>query len=321
MASHHESRLAVVAAVIGNVAIALIKFVAAGLTGSSAMLSEGIHSLVDTGNGGLLLLGMKTSARPPDEGHPFGHGKELYFWSLLVAISVFGIGGGLSMYEGIAHLVHPHRLHSATVNYIVLAAAAIFEGLSFAVAYRQFRRSKGSLGVYRAIRAGKDPSMFTVVFEDTAALIGLGIAFLGVLLGHALHNRYFDGGASVGIGLLLAASAVWLAAESRGLLVGESAEDEVVQAFERIAHADPCVDGVGQVLTMHLGPHEVLLNVELEFREGLTAAAIRGAVDRIEAQVREEQPDVTRMYIEVGALREAFDDEAGRDEEEEAAGA
>jgi cation diffusion facilitator family transporter len=321
MAAPPQSKVAVYAAIIGNVAISLIKFVAAALTGSSAMLSEGIHSLVDTGNGGLLLLGMKKSERPPDEGHPFGHGKELYFWSLLVAISVFGIGGGLSTYEGIQHLLHPHPLHSATVNYVVLAAAALFEGLSFVVTYGQFRRSKGTMSALRAIRAGKDPSLFTVVFEDTAALVGLAIAFVGVLLGHLLHNLYFDGAASVGIGLLLAASAVWLAAESRGLLVGESADDEVVQAFDQIARADPGVDDVGPVLTMHLGPQEVLLTVELEFREGLTAAQIRDSVDRIEAQVRERHPEVTRIYIEVGALREAFEQEAEREEEEEAAGA
>jgi cation diffusion facilitator family transporter len=306
-----ESRIVVIAAIAGNVVIALIKFVAAVLTGSSAMLSEGIHSLVDTGNGGLLLVGLKSSQRPADVGHPFGHGKELYFWSLLVAISIFGIGGGLSIYEGVHHLFQPAVLGRPTVNYVVLAAAAVFEGISWTIAWRQFRLSKGGLGAIKAIRAGKDPSMFTVVFEDTAALLGLVIAFLGVFLGHLLHNLYFDGGASVGIGLLLSASAVWLAAESRGLLVGESAAPAVVADVERLALADPGVARVGQVLTMHLGPHEVLLAVEMEFCAGLRVGEIRAAIDRIEAQIKTAQPDVTQIYIEVGALREALDEEAG----------
>jgi cation diffusion facilitator family transporter len=321
MTDRAQPRIAILAAVIGNVAIAVIKFAAAIVTGSSAMLSEGIHSLVDTGNGGLLLVGIRKSARPPDAGHPFGHGMELYFWSFLVAISVFGIGGGLSIYEGILHLVHPNALERATVNYVVLAAAFVFEGVSFGFGYREFRRSKGSQSVVSAIRTGKDPSLFTVVFEDTAALIGLAIAFLGVSLGHALHNVYFDGAASVGIGLLLAASAVWLAAESRGLLVGESAEPEVVSGIETLALADPGVARVGQVLTMHLGPHEVLLTVEMEFSPGLTVGEIRAAVDRIEEQIKASHPDVTQIFIEVGALREALEDEIERDEEEDAAGA
>lgn len=298
-----ESKKAVIAAIAGNFAIAVIKFVAAAMTGSSAMLSEGIHSLVDTGNGALLYLGIRKSMRPADADHPFGHGKELYFWSLIVAISIFGIGGGMSMYEGIVHILHPGLLENPTVNYLVLAVATLVEGASFAVALRLFRASKGTRGWWEAIRDGKDPSLFTVLFEDSAAMLGLVVAFIGVLAGHLLENPYLDGAASVVIGVILAAVAIFLAYESKGLLVGESAGEEVVRDIRRIAERDPAVEAIGRVLTMHLGSHDVLLNLELDFVDSFSAEEIHDAVHRIEDAIAERRPEVTRIFIEVESIR------------------
>ena len=298
-----ESKRAVVAAIAGNAAIAVIKFAAGAATGSSAMLSEGIHSLVDTGNGGLLMLGLKRSARPPSPAHPFGHGKELYFWSLIVAISIFGIGGGMSIYEGILHIQHPSHLVNPMWNYIVLALAMVFESMSFTVAYRAFRTVKGDRRAISAIHHGKDPSLFTVLFEDTAALAGLVVAFVGVFLAHELDNPYFDGAASIVIGCILAVVAVWLAWESKGLLVGESADPKLVDAVRLCAGDDPVVTGVGAVLTMHLGPEEVLLNLEVEFAPGTGAEEIHAAIHRIEACITAQHPEVNRIFIEVESLR------------------
>jgi cation diffusion facilitator family transporter len=296
---HAESKIAVVAAILGNVAIAAVKFLAAAVTGSSAMIAEGIHSLVDTGNGGLLLLGIRKSGRRPDRSHPFGYGKELYFWSFIVAISVFGIGGGMSLYEGIVHLQHPSPMKDPLVNYIVLGASTLFESVSFTVAYRQFRKGKRGRSTIRAIREGKDPSMFTVVFEDSAALAGLVIAFLGVFLGHQFHNPYFDGGASVAIGVLLASVALWLAAESKGLLLGESADAALVEDVERLVDEDEAVVRSGKAMTMHFGPSEILLNLGVEFVSGLPAEEIHAAIHRMERRIRGRYPEIRQIYIEV----------------------
>ena len=271
-----ESKKAVVAAIIGNLAIAIIKFIAGAVTGSSAMISEGIHSVVDTGNGGLLFYGLKRGARPADEHHPFGHGMEVYFWSLIVAVSIFGIGGGMSIYEGITHIQHPAPLENPIINYIVLALAAVFESFSFSVAWRTFRRSRSRRGrsTIAAIHHGKDPSLFTVLFEDTAALMGLAVAFVGILLSHQLNAPWLDGTASIVIGGILVVAALWLAYESRSLLVGESADPEMIVEIRRIVLDDPVVTGLGAVLTMHLGPDDVLLNIEVEFTPGLSAEDI-----------------------------------------------
>ena len=228
-----ESKRAVVAAIIGNLAIAVIKFIAGGITGSSAMISEGIHSVVDTGNGGLLFYGLNRGARPADEHHPFGHGMEIYFWSLIVAVSIFGIGGGMSIYEGIIHIQNPAPLESPIINYIVLAFAVLFESFSFSVAWRVFRKSRGSRRTLAAIHHGKDPSLFTVLFEDTAALLGLVVAFFGVFLSHQLNAPVLDGAASIAIGSILVVAALWLASESRNLLVGEAADPELVAEIRR----------------------------------------------------------------------------------------
>jgi cation diffusion facilitator family transporter len=302
-----ESKKAIVAAIVGNLAIAVIKFAAAAFTGSSAMISEGIHSLVDTGNGVLLYHGLRRGARPPDAEHAFGHGMEVYFWTLIVAISIFAVGGGMSIYEGITHIIHPAPLESPYVAYIVLALSALFEAISFTIAWRAFRVHRGSRSIVTAIRRGKDPSLFTVVFEDSAALLGLLVAFIGVLLSDLLDMPVLDGAASVVIGLLLVSAAVWLAEESRSLLVGEAADPEIVAALREIAMTDPAVVDLGEVLTMHLGPDQVLLNIEIEFRPRIPVEEVDSAVRRIEKRIQVPYPQVTRIFVEVRNSRSGID--------------
>ena len=305
MAGHSGSRVAVIAAVIGNLIIAIIKFVAAALTGSSAMISEGIHSLVDTGNGGLLLHGMNRAKIPADEGHPFGHGKALYFWTLVVSVSIFGIGGGMSLYEGISHIRHvaPEAIHSdPTANYIVLAIALVVEGWSFSVAIREFIKAKGSLGSWQYIREAKDPSTYTVVLEDSAAMLGLLIAFLGVFFGHLLKNPYLDGIASVVIGVLLMAVAFVLAFETKGLLLGEGVDAATLADIRTRVESDPSVDRAGDILTMYMGPYELLVNLGVAFKPGLTAEEMHESIRRIEKDLRGAYPECTRVYIEAESL-------------------
>lgn len=305
MATHGGSKVAVVAAVVANLAIAIIKFIAAAITGSSAMISEGIHSLVDTGNGGLLLLGMDRSRRPADAGHPFGHGKAIYFWSLVVAVSIFGIGGGMSLYEGIAHIRHvaPNaELTDPTVNYIVLGIAFVVEGFSFSVAMKEFRKAKGSRGAWQFIRESKDPSLYTVVLEDSAAMTGLVFAFLGVFFGHLLHNPYLDGVASIAIGLLLMSVAFVLAAETKGLLLGEGMSDTDLAELRALVEADADVTHAGDILTMYMGPHDLLVNLSVTFTPGLRAEAMLESIRRIETAITARHPECTRVYIEAESL-------------------
>ena len=305
MAGHGESKGAVIAAVIANMIIAIIKFVAAAITGSSAMISEGIHSLVDTGNGGLLLLGMKRARIPADEGHPFGHGKALYFWTLVVSVSIFGIGGGMSLYEGISHIRHvaPAALHSdPTANYIVLGIALLVEGWSFSVAIRQFWKAKGTRSPWQFIKESKDPSLYTVVLEDSAAMLGLVFAFLGVFFGHLLKNPYLDGAASIAIGLLLMSVAFVLAFETKGLLLGEGVDAETLADIRRRVESDPAVDRAGDILTMYMGPYELLVNLGVGFKTGLTTDEMHESIRRIEADLRDAYPECTRVYIEAESL-------------------
>jgi cation diffusion facilitator family transporter len=297
-----ESRLAIYGAIGANVAIAAVKFIAAAVTGSSAMLSEGVHSLVDTADGLLLLLGKRRSARPADADHPFGHGKELYFWTLIVALMIFAAGGGISIYEGILHILRPRQIEDPTWNYVVLGAAAIFEGTSLAISVHEFKKKAGQ-GYLAAMRSSKDPTTFTIVLEDSAALAGLAIAFLGVWLGHRLKNPYLDGAASIGIGLVLAAVAIFLAQQSRGLLVGESADRDLLAAIRALAKADPGVAEVGRPMTMHLGPHDVLAVLCIEFDPALTASGVAEAIERIEARTRSQRPDVKHIYVEARSLQ------------------
>ena len=296
-----ESNAAVYAAIAGNVAIAVTKFVVASITGSSAMLSEGVHSSVDTFNGVLLLWGIRLSQRPATPEHPFGHGKELYFWSLLVAVLIFGLGGGVSLFEGVEHIRHPEPLHDPTWNYVVLAAAALFEGVSFTIALRQFLKQAGSTPFWEALHRSKDPTTYTVLAEDAAALMGLAIAANGIALSHRLDMPELDGAASVLIGLLLAGVATLLTWESRGLLIGEGIRPETAQAIRAIALAQPNVRDVGRVLSMYIGPDDVLVTMDLDFDDGTDAAEAAIAVADVERQVRDRFPMIKRLFIESGS--------------------
>jgi len=300
---HQEKPVAIYGALVANLAIAVTKFVAAGITGSSAMISEGIHSVVDTGNQILLLLGIKRSRKPPDANHPFGHGKELYFWSLIVAMLLFGVGGGLSVYEGITHLLHPHPLEDPFWNYASLGAAFVFEAISWILAMRQLRPTIREKGLWKALRTSKDPSIVILFFEDSAALVGLVIAFLGVFLGHLWNSPVPDGIASLAIGLLLAGVASFLVAQSRGLLLGESVDPEILADIRAIVGADPAVVEAKYPLTMHLGPEEVLMNLEIDFSPGLPPGQITESINRLEQEIRRRHPEVQRIFIEAHALQ------------------
>jgi len=297
-----ETKTAVVAAIGGNLAIATTKFIAGVVTGSSAMLAEGIHSLVDTGNGALLLLGLRMSRKPPDEDHPFGHGKELYFWTLIVAILIFAVGGGMSFYEGIIHILHPSPIRDATWNYVVLGIAFVFEGISWFVAWKVFRDYRNGRGVFHAIETSKDPTTYTVLLEDSVALLGIVIAFLGIVCAGWFENPYFDGAASIVIGVLLASVAIFLALQSKGLLIGEGMGREMLNGIQAIAKADPAVELTKPPLTMYFGPHEVLLALDVQFHAGLSAGEITRAIDRIERLIKSDYPDVSRIYIEAESL-------------------
>ena len=295
--SGSKSTTAIIAAISGNLAIAVIKFFAAAFTGSSAMLSEAIHSLVDTGNGGLMLLGVHKSRRPPDADHPFGHGRELYFWTLIVAILIFAVGGGMSVYEGIAHLSHPTLPGNVTWNYAVLGVAFVFEGTTWAFGWKAFIAEKGSKGILETIHVTKDPTSFSVLLEDSAALLGLLVAFLGIFLGRLLGLPYLDGVASIVIGLLLCVVAVLMVYESKGLLIGEGLDRETLRSVRAIVEADPVVERVQHLHTLYLGAHEVLLAIELRFRSTISALEIREAVARLKRDIRAKHPDVTRIFF------------------------
>lgn len=292
------SRIAVYGALAANVAIAVTKFVVAGITGSSAMVSEGIHSAVDTGNSLLLLVGTRLSEREASVEHPFGHGKELYFWGLIVAVLIFGVGGGLSAYTGIVHVLHPQPLENAFWSYIVLAAAFVFEGSSLTVALRQFLREKGSRPFWQALRGSKDPATYTVVAEDSAALAGLVIAAIGIFIADHYALPAADGVASIVIGVLLAATAVALIHEAKGLLIGEGLRRDTLDALRALVTKDPTVRRVGRMLSMYIGPDEVLLTFDAQFDPEASASDVAAAVARLESAIRERYPRITRIYIE-----------------------
>jgi cation diffusion facilitator family transporter len=297
-----ESTKVIYAAIAANLGIAGIKFIAAAFTGSSAMISEGIHSLVDTGNGGLMLLGVHRSRKPADAAHPFGYGKELYFWTLIVAIVIFAVGGGISAYEGLLHILDPVRLESPAWNYAVLGLSLLFEGYSFIVAFKAFQSAKGELSIWQSIENSKDPTTYTILFEDSAALLGLIVAFAGVFFSDMLDVPYFDGAASILIGIILAVVAVLLAYESKGLLVGEAVDPETLKSIRRLAEADPRVEAVKNALTMHFGPQTILLAMDLQFRKDLSAAEVEESVDRLEEIIREHHRDIKHIFIESESL-------------------
>ena len=309
-----SSKKAIYAAILGNFAIAVTKFLGAAVSGSSAMLTEGIHSLVDTGNGGLLLLGIRRSKRPPDDQHPYGYGKSLYFYTLIVAVLIFGLGGGISLYEGILHTLAPghggptgatvfgYTIGGLTLNTIVLVSAIIFEGFAFRTAWQEFNKVRGDQGLLDAIRSSKDPTTFTVLFEDSAAMAGLIVALLGVHLTEALHMPIIDGIASILIGLILCAVASFLVWESKKLLLGEAADPEMRADIRRIAREDGTVADVNRMMTLYMGPNTLVLNMDLQFDESLNAAEVAAAIDRIEQKIRKRHAPVQFIFIEAESL-------------------
>jgi cation diffusion facilitator family transporter len=293
-----NSKISIYAALAANIGIAVIKFIAAAFTGSSSMLSEGIHSAVDSGNQFLLLIGIKRSQRPADENHPFGHGQEIYFWSLIVGILIFGLGGGMSVYEGVLHIKDPEELTNPFWNYIVLAVAFIFEGASFVVAVKGFLKIEGKGDFYKKLKQSKDPSLFVVIFEDGAALIGLIIAALGIFLSHYLNNAIIDGFASILIGILLAIVAVLLVIESRKLLTGESADKDQIALIKKILNTDKDVHELRPPLTMQLSPTEVLLALDIEFKNNLKGTELALVICRLEKEIKTQIPMIKQIFIE-----------------------
>ncbi|MDH3229743.1 MAG: cation diffusion facilitator family transporter [Alphaproteobacteria bacterium] len=292
------SKKVIYAALVGNSLIAVTKFAAAVFTGSSAMFSEAVHSLVDSGNQWLLLYGIKRARQPADEHHPFGYGMELYFWSFVVAILIFGVGAGVSIYEGVQRVIQPHPITSPYVNYAVLGLAMVFEGVAWLVAFREFNRAKGRRTWVAEIRFSKDPTVFTVLFEDSAAMLGLVVAMAGIAAAQAFDMPVLDGVAAILIGTILAVTAGLLAYECKGLLIGEGAGGAVVRGIRQIVDAQEGIKSINEILTMHLGPADVLANLSLDFKDGLSANDVERAVSALERAIKETYPEVTRIFIE-----------------------
>jgi cation diffusion facilitator family transporter len=293
----------IIAALIGNTLISITKFTAAFLTGSSAMLSEGIHSLVDTGNQILLLHGLKQAKKPADEDFPFGHGKEVYFWSFIVAILIFALGGGISIYEGVLHILHPEPITNPMINYIVLGLAMLFEGAAWYFALREFSSVKGKHGYIEAVQRAKDPSIFVVLFEDSAAMLGLLVAFCGITLALWTGYPYFDGAASIIIGFILLGTSIWLAYETKGLLIGESANRHVIDGIRSVLNTHSATEHVNEVLTMHMGPDFVLANISIDFKDELPSEQIEIAVAEMDQSIKDKYPQIKRIFIEAEKRR------------------
>lgn len=294
------SNIAIYGAIAANLLIAISKFVASFFTGSSAMLAEGIHSLVDTGNGLLLLLGIKRSKQKPDKNHPFGYGKEVYFWSFVVSILIFALGGGFAIYEGVHALQDPHMVEDPTWNYVVLGAAIVFEGTALVVALKTFNKSRAgkSKNLIKNIIRSKDAATFAVIIEDTAAVIGLTVALIGVFLSQILENPYLDGGASVVIGVLLISVATFLAKESKGLLLGESAIPETIAEIDEILNSKSYIKASGIPQTMHFGPDKILLIVEVDLIDDLEFLEAERIIDELRKEIKERKPKIKEVYIQ-----------------------
>lgn len=304
------SKKVIYAALVGNSLIAVTKFTASYITGSSAMLSEAVHSLVDTGNQWLLLYGIKRARQPADMRHPFGYAMEEYFWAFIVAILIFGLGAGISFYEGLQRVLDPHEMGDPTINYVVLGLAMVFEGGSWWVAFREFRRSKGKRGWVAEVRHSKDPTKFTVLFEDSAAMLGLVVALAGIAAAQRFELPVLDGVAAIAIGAILAVTAGLLAFECKGLLIGEAASPAVVLGIRQIIGDQAGVKGTNEVLTMHLGPADVLANLSIDFEDGLSSEEVEQAVSLMERAIKAAHPEVTRVFIEVQSVKGHV--EAGR---------
>ncbi|MCJ2011060.1 cation diffusion facilitator family transporter [Methylobacterium sp. J-076] len=311
----HESTGAIYAAAGANLAIAAAKFAGGFLTGSTAMFAEGVHSVVDTLNQILLLVGLKRAAKPADRRHPFGYGREIYFYAFVVALMIFLGGGVFALYEGVERILHPEPDKDAHlfglvipglyVNLAILGFSILAEGYSWTVAMRQFWAEKGRHSALHAIRRSKDPSLFTILAEDTAALAGLLIALAGVVLAHVLEMPALDGAASIGIGLVLVGMALFLMVETHGLLIGEAADPDLVAAIAEIVREEEGVIHLNEVLTQHLGPSDILVNVSLDMADDMTAGAVEAVVGRLDKALKARDPDVTRVFIEIQAKPEA----------------
>ena len=312
-----SSKKAIYAALIGNSMIAVTKFAAAIHTGSSAMMSEGIHSLVDTGNQVLLLHGLKRAKTPASSEFPFGHGKEIYFWSFVVAMLIFALGGAVSIYKGWTHLAHPTTIGNLVINYVVLGFAIVFEGVALWVAFKEFNLSRGSRGIIRAIVGGKDPTLFVIIFEDSAALLGLLVAMGGLLLYQVTGNPLFDALASIGIGVVLVLTAMILAIESKSLLIGESADPEIVAGISAILEVDDRVLSVNEVATLHMGPEFIVVTISAAFIKTLPAGQIETAVTSFTRQIKATDPRIQRVFIEAESAENHYEPPESIDADQE----
>lgn len=303
MSNAHSSKVAIYAAMAANIAIGIAKFIGAGISGSSAMLSEGIHSLVDSTNEVLLLYGLHKSETGPDEQHPLGYGQELYFWSLIVAVLIFALGGGLSIYEGITSMRVQGPAHDPLLSYLVLSASAVFEGIALFVSVREFNKATPkTTSFWKSLRNSKDPSSFIVIFEDCAALIGLGVAFVGVYMTDLRANSIYDSIASIVIGILLTVVALVLVIETKGLLIGESASFETRESIKQIVKSDDAVTRMDAPITLHFGPQDIMLAMNIEFKDDLSSDDIEAATCRIERKIRESHTEVKRIFLEAASV-------------------
>jgi cation diffusion facilitator family transporter len=293
------SKSAVLAALIGNSLIAVAKFVVGFLTSSAAMIAEAFHSVADSGNQVLLLRGIHVSEKAPSVRHPFGRGKEVYFWSLMVAVMLFVAGGVLAVQRGVDAIQHPHEISSFTPNYIVLGAAILIEAFSFRVAFKHFNAVRGSRGMWRSIRETKDSALLVVLLEDSAAMVGLLFAVVGLAIAQASGNVIWDGIASIAIGILLGGVAVLLATETKQLLIGEAAGRRDRAALRMAVLSLPEVENVGRLLTMHMGPEEILVNLEVDFVDGMADHDVEQAIDDIESEIRKVLPRASNIFVEL----------------------
>ena len=294
---HIRANIVLYGALFANLGIAVAKFIAAAVSGSSSMLSEGVHSLVDSGNQLLLLYGQARAKRAPDSRHPFGYGRELYFWAFVVAILIFAIGAGISVYQGWIHIHDPEPLRDPTINYVVLAVAFLLEGTSWAIAVREFDAGRGELGWWQAVRRSKDPAGFIVLFEDSAALAGLIIAAVGIWLSHATGDARIDGGASIAIGLILAAVAILLAREAKELLIGEAADPALIDTIRRIVEAHPEISAINHVRTIHTAPDSIFVAVSADFEDALRMGRAEALIEVIEGELKAASPLISSIYI------------------------
>ena len=295
--SSGSSKVVIYAALAGNLSIAVTKFAASWWTGSGAMFSEALHSLVDTSNQGLLLVGLYRSARPATKRHPFGHGMEIYFWAFIVALTIFALGGAASIYEGIQRLYDPESIQDPWVNFLVLAVSFAIESTSLRVAWRELRRSQPDGTMLAALRGSKDPSVFSIFCEDAAAIAGLTVAAVGLGLAYIMDEPRFDAIASLAIGCILILTAIFLARETLSLMTGESASSEVLAAVQTVLDNDRRIQRIDEVLSMHLGPSDILLGISLDFRDDMTSEEIEVAVHEIGETLRACQPSIHKVFV------------------------